>query len=102
MKLGDYIYSLAKETRETGRPVIRPLFFRNPEDEATYTISDQFLLGERFLVAPVLTKGAASRDVYLPEGLWKDFWSGEIYQGRQTLKNYPAPLEKLPVFVSIE
>ncbi len=102
VKLGDYIYSLAKETRETGRPVIRPLFFRNPEDEATYTISDQFLLGERFLVAPVLTKGAASRDVYLPAGLWKDFWSGEIYQGRQTLKNYPAPLEKLPVFVSIE
>jgi len=53
-------------------------------------------------VAPVLTKGATSRDVYLPSGLWKDFWSGEIYQGRQTLKGYPAPLEKLPVFVSVE
>jgi len=102
VKLGDYIYSLAKEARRTGHPIIRPLFFRNPEDAATYTISDQFMLGERFLVAPVLTKGATGRDVYLPAGLWKDFWSGEIYQGRQTLENYPAPLEKLPVFVSIE
>ena len=102
VQLSDYIYSLAQEARDTGRPIIRPLFFRNPEDQKTYTISDQFMLGERFLVAPVLTKGAAGRDVYLPSGLWKDFWSGEIYQGRQTLENYPAPLEKLPVFVSID
>jgi alpha-glucosidase (family GH31 glycosyl hydrolase) len=102
VQLGDYIYGLAQEARRTGRPIIQPLFFRNPEDQKTYTISNEFMLGERFLVAPVLTRGAASRDIYLPAGLWKDFWSGEIYQGRQTLENYPAPLEKLPVFVSIE
>ena len=100
--LGDYIYGLALEARRTGRPVIRPLFFRNPEDERTYTVSDQFLLGERLLVAPVFTKGAVSRDIYLPSGLWKDFWSGEIFQGGKELKDFPAPLDKLPVFVSLD
>ncbi|MBN2290517.1 MAG: alpha-galactosidase, partial [Candidatus Glassbacteria bacterium] len=101
-QLGDYIYGLALQAAETGRPIARPLFFRNPEDEKTYGISDQFLLGDRLLVAPVLTRGARQRDVYLPAGLWKDFWSGEVYRGARELKAYPAPLEKLPVFVCIE
>ena len=100
--LGDYIYSLALRAREDGTPIVRPLFFRNPEDEATYTAQDQFLLGDRFLVAPVLAKGATSRDVYLPAGTWKDFWTGRLYAGRQILKDFPAPLDTLPVFVSVE
>ena len=83
-------------------PIVRPLFFRNPEDENTYSIRDQFLLGNRFLVAPVLTKGATARDIYLPAGLWKDFWSGKIFHGEQKLAAYPAPLDTLPVFVALD
>jgi len=100
--LGDYIYSLALRAKEDGTPIVRPLFLRNPEDEATYTAQDQFLLGDRFLVAPVLARGATSRDVYLPAGTWKDFWTGRLYRGRQTLNDFPAPLDTLPVFVSVE
>ena len=80
---------------------LRPLFFRNPEDERCYLISDQFMLGERFLVAPVLTKGAVARDVYLPAGTWLDFWNGRVCQGGRTLAGYPAPLDTLPIFVSV-
>lgn len=100
--LAGYIYSLALRAREDGTPIVRPLFWRNPEDERTYTIRDQFLLGDRFLVAPVLEKGARSRAVYLPSGLWKDFWSGKIYAGGRDLEDYSAPLETLPVFLAIE
>ena len=100
-KLGDYIYQLAQQASVDGTPIVRPLFFRNPEDENTYSIMDEFMLGDRFLVAPVLKKGAVKRDVYLPAGLWQDFWNGEIYQGKQVLADYPAPLEKLPIFTSI-
>jgi myogenesis-regulating glycosidase len=100
--LGDYIYTLALRAASDGTPIVRPLFFRNPEDPATYTIGDQFMLGDRFLVAPVLEKGVEARDVYLPAGLWKDFWSGEMHSGNRWLRAYPAPLEKLPVFVSIQ
>ncbi|MEW5977329.1 MAG: glycoside hydrolase family 31 protein [Acidobacteriota bacterium] len=100
--LGDYIYDQALRSRDDGTPIVRPLFFRNPEDQHTYLIKDQFLLGDRFLVAPVLTKGASHRDIYLPSGLWKDFWSGEIQTGPRTLKAFPAPLEKLPIFVHLD
>ena len=54
------------------------------------------------LVAPVLEKGARDRDIYLPAGLWKDFWSGDIYHGGKDIENYPAPLDKLPIFVGID
>jgi alpha-glucosidase (family GH31 glycosyl hydrolase) len=97
-QLGDYIYSLAKKAQETGMPIARPLFFTFPEDERTYTISDAFMLGDKFLVAPVLQKGVVSRSVYLPGGTWVDFWSGDVYEGGKTLENYPAPLDKLPLF----
>ena len=99
--LGDYIYSLALAAKKDGSPIVKPLFFRNPEDERTYLAEDQFLLGDRFLVAPVLRKGAVARDVYLPVGTWKDFWTGRIYRGGQTLKDFPAPVEVLPVFVDV-
>ncbi len=100
-ELGDYIYSLALDSIQSGLPMARPLFFRNPEDEKCYFISDQFMLGEKFLVAPVLSQGAASRDIYLPSGTWIDYWNGRVYQGGQTLKSYPAPLEVLPIFVNV-
>jgi myogenesis-regulating glycosidase len=100
--LGDYIYGLALRAKQDGTPVVRPLFLRNPEDENAFTAPDEFLLGDRFLVAPVLKKGALSRDIYLPAGTWKDFWSGKLFRGAQTLKDFPAPLETLPVFVAIE
>jgi alpha-glucosidase (family GH31 glycosyl hydrolase) len=99
--LGDYVFALARRAQSEGTPIARPLFFRNPEDEATYAIRDQFLLGDRFLVAPMLKKGAVARDVYLPAGLWKDFWSGRLYEGPRTLEDYPAPIDTLPIFVDI-
>jgi alpha-glucosidase len=84
-QLGDYIYDLALRSKETGEPIVKPLFFRNPEDENTYTIADQFLLGDKFLVAPVTTENANSRDIYLPQGSWVDFWNETVYQGGQTI-----------------
>lgn len=99
--LGEYIWAQAQRALADGTPIVRPLFFRNPEDPATYTVLDQYLLGDRFLVAPVLTKAATARDVYLPAGVWKDFWSEEILTGGRTIHGYPTPLERLPVFVEL-
>jgi len=101
VSLGDYIYSLAEQSRIDGSPIIRPLFFEFPDDAGTFLIKDQFMLGSRFLVAPVLQKGALSRKIYLPAGTWIDFRSGKIFRGAQTIE-YPAPLDVLPVFVKVE
>jgi alpha-glucosidase (family GH31 glycosyl hydrolase) len=101
VSLGDYIYSLAEQSRIDGSPIIRPLFFEFPDDAGTFLIKDQFMLGSRFLVAPVLQKGALSRKIYLPAGTWIDFRSGKIFRGAQTIES-PAPLDVLPVFVKVE
>lgn len=101
VSLGDYIYSLAKESKLKGTPVVRPLYFEFPEDEKAFMIYDQFMLGDRFLVAPVLQKGATSRSIYLPEGIWKDFWNGKVIRGKQTIK-YQAPLDVLPILIKAE
>ncbi len=99
-ELGEYIYSLAQQAGKDGTPIVRPLFFEFPEDSQVYNIDDQFMLGDRILVAPVLSKGAVHREVYLPAGTWSDMFSGKLYQGGQSV-TVPAPLEKLPVFIRL-
>ena len=86
------------ETLAGGAPLVRPLFWAAPADRATYTIDDEFTLGDRLLAAPVLQPGQRERDVYLPPGQWRDYWTGEQHSGPTRLERYPAPLDTLPLF----
>ena len=88
----------ARQATQTGAPVIRPVFWHAPLDEQTFTIKDQYLLGDTLLVAPVITPATTSRDVYLPRGNWRNYWTGEQYTGGQWLTNVSAPLDTLPLF----
>jgi len=98
-KLFPYIYSYAREAHDTGIPLMRALILEYPEDENAYKVDDEFMFGKELLVAPVVKKGALSRNVYLPEGDWIDFNDGKtIYHGGQTI-NYSAPLNVTPIFV---
>jgi myogenesis-regulating glycosidase len=97
-ELSGYIYELACRATRDGTPIVKPLFFDFPADAATYTISDQFLLGDRFLVAPVLEKEARQRPVYLPRGQWRDYWSDRVVPGPRLIKRYTAELDTLPLF----
>lgn len=92
------IMELAEEATQTGYPIIRPVWWIAPEDETALTISTEFLLGDDVLVAPVLDKGSISRDVYLPQGQWRDELHGEIKQGPCWYRNVPAALHQLPYF----
>jgi alpha-glucosidase (family GH31 glycosyl hydrolase) len=93
-----YLYSLAYESHEKGYPVLRPLFFEFQDDEETYTIEDEFMVGPSILVAPVLEKGARKRDIYLPGGKWYDYYDKKVYNGGRRI-TYEVPLDKLPLFV---
>lgn len=94
-----YMYTLVKEGKDSGWPVARPLYFHYPDDPSTINIKDQFLLGDRVLVAPVLDSGATSRQVYFPAGNWYDFSSGALTASGPTLVTVSAPLDFLPIFV---
>ena len=65
--LTDYTARYAKEARETGHPIMRPLSMEYPNDEHAWTIWDEYLYGKDYLVAPNIEKGARSREVYLVE-----------------------------------
>ncbi len=93
-----YLYNLFYQSSQTGLPVMRPLVLEYPNDKKTYNLSDQFMLGEDLLVAPVCQPDKDERMVYLPQGNWYDFWTGQQYQGGRSII-VEAPLDKLPLFI---
>ena len=94
--LKPYLKKLAAENTEKGTPVMRPLFYHYDEDPA-YTERTEYLLGRDILVAPVLKKGADSREVWLPEDRWIHLFTGEEFRGGT--HTVPAPVGTPPVFV---
>lgn len=75
---------------------MRPLIFEWPEDRNVVDCQDEYLLGDEILVAPLLEENAVSREVYLPEGVWVDFFDGREYEGKQRI--IAGGNGKLPVF----
>jgi Alpha-glucosidases, family 31 of glycosyl hydrolases len=105
-ELMPYAYSFAREAVD-GMPLIRAMFLDYPNAYTYGTATQyQFMYGTDFLVAPIYQntrsdeKGNDIRNgIYLPEGFWIDYFSGEKYEGNRILNNFEAPVWKLPVFV---
>ncbi len=97
-KLIPYILEQSEKTTKTGFPVIRALMMHHPNDKTCRHIDDQYYFGDNILVAPVMNSDN-KRDIYLPEGKWVHFFTKEIFEGNQWLKNVEIPLEEMPVFV---
>jgi alpha-glucosidase len=93
-KMGDYIYELAQKTAKEGEPIVRHLEYAFP-NQGFESCDDQFMLGDKYLVAPMVVKGT-TRDVRLPKGNWMDEL-GKKYKGGQTVK-IDVPLERLAYF----
>ena len=105
-ELMPYTYSFAREAVD-GMPLIRAMFLDYP-NEYTYGTATryQYMYGTDFLVAPVYQNTKADKEgndirngIYLPEGTWIDYFSGEKYEGNRILSNFDTPVWKLPVFV---
>ena len=88
-----YIYDLAHEDL----PMLRPLVMEFPEDPMCRDLTDQFMMGDRLLAAPVMTPGVTARAVYLPKGVWYDYYTGKRYTGGQYVLA-DAPLDRIPLF----
>ena len=97
-RLMPYLYSAVRETCETGLPVIRAMWLHYSDDQTAVARGDQYLYGRDFLVAPVVEKGAASRKVYLPHGLWHDYWTGAQQEGGREITR-EVDLATLPLYV---
>ena len=99
-RLAPYIRAQVRRAIATGEPIMKPLFFAFPDEPRTYEITDEWLLGDAVLAAPVLGPGT-SRDVYLPRGRWFDVQRGRTVRGPARLRDYRAPLDVTPVFVRL-
>jgi alpha-glucosidase/alpha-D-xyloside xylohydrolase len=93
-----YLYSAVRESTVTGMPVMRALWLHHPDDPAAVARGDQYLWGKDVLVAPVVEKGATSRQVYLPRGAWFDYWTGERLEGGREIAR-KVDLETMPLYV---
>ena len=93
-----YLYTLFHEASETGLPIMRPLVLEYPSDHHTFNLSDQFMLGEDVIVAPITRPDTFHRIVYLPEGQWINYWTDELFEGSKH-HLVEAPLDILPIFI---
>ncbi|KAK5944093.1 hypothetical protein PMZ80_003374 [Knufia obscura] len=105
-RLRGYIGGLMEEASKRGTPVMRPMFVEFPEDQRCWEVEDQYMFGDRYLVAPVMEAKMKMRKVYLPEG---SKWallrvnddseeSGEKYEGGKMIE-LELSIEDMPVFV---
>jgi alpha-D-xyloside xylohydrolase len=98
-ELMPYIYSLGYQTWLTGAPFMRALPLDFPDDPKVADLGDEYMFGPAFLVAPVTSQGATTRDVYLPAGTdWYNYWTSERVKGGQTI-TVNAPIDTIPIFV---
>ena len=95
-RLLPYLYAAARRAPE-GVPLARPLVFDYPADPATWHVDDEYLLGPDLLVAPMF-KPRGSREIYLPDGGWFDYWTDRQFDGARWI-TYEAELDALPLFV---
>ena len=104
-----YTYTAAAQAIN-GRPIIRPMFMEERND---YTLGKrtqyQYMYGDAFLVAPIYQNTAADAEgndrrdgIYLPQGTWVDYFTGDRYEGGRILNDFDAPLWKLPVLVKAD
>ena len=93
-----YLYSLVWDTTQNGFPPIRPLFWENPGDPSLWDIDDEFLLGEKLLIAPVVSKGAITRKITLPTGIWYSYWNDNEYIGPAQF-DIELTLDTIPIFI---
>jgi alpha-glucosidase/alpha-D-xyloside xylohydrolase len=96
-RLIPYTYTLAAEARATGLPLMRAMWLHYPSDEKVRGMGTQYLWGRDMLVAPVFSPRATTWDVYLPEGVWYDWWNGEQKTGGKTITR-AVDLETMPIY----
>jgi alpha-D-xyloside xylohydrolase len=111
MQLVPYLTAAFQRYAEDGTPPFRALVLDTPNDKRLFGVDDQYMIGDRMMVAPIFVEepgtspqgqprrdSAGARRIVLPEGTWHDFWTGEVLKGGTEL-SVSNSTEKIPVYV---
>ena len=94
-----YNYTLAFENNQRGMPLMRPLFYAEPDNPRLYANADSYLWGNDFLVHPILQAGQKKAEVYFPaQSNWYDFYTGQLYAAASK-QAVEVSADHIPVFV---
>ena len=97
-QLMPYTYTITREAHDTGMPLMRALWLQYPHDPEAVKLGEEYLWGRDLLIAPIVEKSAKSRRLYLPKGMWFDWWTGERLEGGQWIRR-PVDLATMPIYV---
>ncbi len=99
-QLVPYLYTYSHLTHTDGRALIEPMYYAYPDDERAYECKNQYLFGSELMVAPITTKsngdGVASVKAFIPDGVYTDIFTGNIYKG-DTVTTLYRETENIPV-----
>jgi len=99
-RLLPYLLGQAHRAAAVGVPLARPLVVDHPDDPTTWHVSDQWLLGDDLIVAPVADPDGERR-VYLPEGDWVHWFTREHHRGPTWLTTH-SPISHFPLYQRAE
>lgn len=90
-----YLWHLAWEAHLKGSPILRPLCYEFQEDNDSYLVEDEYLVGPYLLYSPILEKNQETKNVYLPPSIWYDYWNDKVYKG----SNWIKVSDEMPLFI---
>lgn len=93
-----YLYATAWNVTSHAGSIMRALYLDYPQDKNVYNLDSEFLLGHSLLVAPVTTEGSKTASVYLPAGIWFDFWTGQSINGGRMIEK-ATPMDIIPLYL---
>lgn len=96
-RLIPYLYNAAYENTVTGKPIVKPFFYYH-KNQFLNNYSGAYYFGDEIIVAPIIEKGITSQEVFLPNGWWYDFYTGELFEGDKNLE-VEVNIEKIPAFI---
>ncbi|MGL5348141.1 MAG: glycoside hydrolase family 31 protein [Peptostreptococcaceae bacterium] len=99
IEYADYIYELAKNTSLTGEPIVRFMEYEFP-NQGLEKVTEQFMLGDKYLIAPVTKKGEEYKEVHIPKGIWRDIDKNEITGPKKI--QVKTSLDKLDIYIKID
>jgi alpha-glucosidase/alpha-D-xyloside xylohydrolase len=97
-QLMPYLYTAVAKCHGEGLPIVRALWLHAPRDPIAAARGDEYFWGPDMLVAPVVERGATTRNVYLPKGTWFDFWTNERIEGGREIDR-AVDLATIPLYV---
>ena len=97
-----YLYTMNYRAYRDDLPIVEPMYYEYPEEPAAYEMKNQYFFGTELIAAPITTPrirglNVAKVNVWLPEGIWFDLFTGVTYRGGRRLELYRG-IDTIPVF----